>query len=249
MNRSLLANLVLVCFICTSLALMIWIWAGAEIPVSHPVEKQKNTGSMGISGFGFSTYDGASLITRVQADLFRIVPRKFGIFRMKSVNEAMLVKARFEIYLGNATQSQSVGVAGEKQGQTDDPGVFSAFGDQVNSSAKALPGMQEVGNVTRLVMDGMELAFCREQSPYLEARARSGGMDFKKEKITMRDAVLEHFPSGKKIFSETIIWDDDARVFKIPGRYEAHTPKGRAKGRGITVDLDFHVDKIPVGNG
>jgi hypothetical protein len=108
--------------------------------------------------------------------------------------------------------------------------------------------MKGVGNITRAVMDGMELAFYRRKSPYIQVVAQKGEMDFKKKEIRMEQALLEHLPSKKKIAASTIIWDDEARVFKIPGKYQVQTPQGRASGRGITVDLDFRVEKLSLGS-
>jgi hypothetical protein len=238
MTRTFAAKLVLLLIAVVIIALLYLAFRNPAIPAVPAQVEKSGSSTMSISGFGFSIYEGAALRTRVQADLFRIVPRKFGIFRMKSINEAALTKARFEIY----TDRNEVG-----QDKKRDAGVFSALGDEFNTQTRGAPGMQGVGNVTRLVMDGMELAFCREGTPYLEARASSGVMDFKKKEIRMRGAILEHLPSQKKIAGKTIFWDDRARLFKIPGRYESITSRGRRKGRGVTVDLDFRVKKMSRG--
>jgi len=151
---------------------------------------------------------------------------------VRSVNEAALSKARFEIHSDAAESGKPTG------------GILKSLGGQFTSRAQGLAGMKGVGNITRVVMDGMEMTFFRRKSPHLQVRAQKGEMDFKKKEIRMEQALLEHLPSQKKIAASTIIWDDEARVFKIPGKYQAQTPQGRASGRGITVDLDFRVEKL-----
>ena len=235
MTRSLLSKLILICLAGLILALAARIYMQSE-GVSAPAvtEEKTSTSPMTIRGFGFSTYLDDRLSTRVSADLFRIRPRKFSIFKVRSLNEAALSKARFEIHPDAAENGKPT------------EGVLESLGSQFSSRAQGLAGMKGVGNITRVVMDGMEMAFFRRKYPHLQVRAQKGEMDFKKKEIRMEQALLEHLPSQKKIAASTIIWDDEARVFKIPGKYQAQTPKGRASGRGITVDLDFRVEKLPL---
>lgn len=247
MTRALAAKLILVVIAVLVGYLLYFTIRNAAPPLVPAVVEKKASSTMSISGFGFSIYEGASLRTRVQADLFRIVPRKFGIFRMRSINEAALVKARFEIYTDCNGGTLAEGRPKGKGYENGDAGVFSALGDEFNAQTRGGSGIQGVGNVTRLLMSGLELVFYRDKIPNLEARAKNGTMEFKKKEIRMHGAVLEHIPSGKKIAGDTIVWDDDARIFKIAGSYEATTRRGKAKGRGITVDLDFHVEKMALG--
>jgi hypothetical protein len=235
MTRSLLSKLILILIagLVLALAARIYIQSQSDGQAGPAVKEESvSTSPMTIRGFGFSTYLDDRLSTRVSADLFRIRPRKFSIFKVRSLNEAALSKARFEIHSDAAESGKPTG------------GILKSLGSQFTSRAQGLAGMKGVGNITRVVMDGMELAFFRRKSPHLQVRAQKGEMDFKKKEIRMEQALLEHFPSKKKIAASMIIWDDEARLFKIPGKYQAQTPQGRASGRGITVDLDFRVEKL-----
>jgi hypothetical protein len=233
MTRSLFSKLILLFLAGLVLALAARIYIQSDGPIDPAVnESTVSTSPMTIRGFGFSTYLDDRLSTRVSADLFRIRPRKFSIFKVRSLNEAALSKARFEIHSDAAENGKAT------------EGVLESLGSQFSSRAQGLAGMKGVGNISRVVMDGMEMTFFRQKSPHLQVRAQKGEMDFKKKEIRMEQALLEHLPSQKKIAAATIIWDDEARLFKIPGKYQAQTPQGRASGRGITVDLNFRVEKL-----
>jgi hypothetical protein len=238
MTRSLLARLILICLIVVVLALTVRIATEhGKSNVPDLDDGSVSSSPMTIRGFGFSTYVDDRLSTRVSAGLFRIRPRKLGIFKVRSLNEVALSKARFEIHPDHPD--------GGGEGKSAES-VLGSIGSQFTSRTRELTGMKGVGNITRAVMDGMELAFFRQKSPRIQVRAQKGEMDFKKKEVRMEHALLEHLPSKKKIAASTIIWDDEARLFTIPGKYRAQTPGGQASGRGITVDLDFRVEKLPL---
>jgi hypothetical protein len=48
----------------------------------------------------------------------------------------------------------------------------------------------------------------------------------------------------KMIRSKTIFWDNETRLFKIPGDYICRTAEGETKGNSIAVDLDFIVTEM-----
>lgn len=233
MVRAKAAHLILILLLIVAAALAVSVFQGTSQPdLGGLSQDESSAGPMSIRGFDFATYEGDRLATRVQAGQFRVKPRKFGIFKLRSVNEVALSKARLEIHRPPEQDGKNVG-------------VLSPLGEQLGSRAQGLLGGKGVGNITRAVMDGVELVFYGGGSPHLRVSAQAGEMDFRSKEIRMREAVLEHLPSQRKIASKVIVWDEREGLFRVPGAYQATTPKGRATGRGISVDLDFRVEKLP----
>ncbi len=231
MSRSLSAKTSLILVIALSLGFIIlWGLSQRKETATPPVEKASPYPTW-IKGFNASTYEGDRLITKIEADEFKVNPRRFFIFNIKPFNEATLTNVRLEIHLYKGMSSKA--------------DLFS-FSEGVlplmNGGKKfAVKGM---GLITRGVIKGLILKIYRADRLSMVVKAGRGYIDFKKNETKMRGVSIEDVLSGRLIKSGSVIWDNKEMVFNIPGEYIAMTPKGQARGRGIKVDLDFVVSPL-----
>jgi len=161
-------------------------------------------------------------LSRVQADAFKVSPRKFWAFNIRPFNEAVLINARVELYFYKDTS----------------PGTGASLGKLMipeNKDRKSFP--KKMGLITRGVIKGLHLKIYQESKPAIIVRAGEAYIDFKKNEARLTGASLEHPVSKSRIETESIIWDNSENCFRIPGEYVLVTPKGMKWGKGIRVDI------------
>ncbi len=221
----------LILIIALSLGFILWGLSLRKETAPPPVVRKTSPYPIWLQGFTASTYEGDRLITKIEADEFKVNPRRFFIFNIKPFNEATLTNVRLDVHLYKGMSSK-----------TD---LFS-FSEGVlplmNGGKKfAVKGM---GLITRGVIKGFILKIYRADRLSMVVKAGRGYIDFKKKETKMKGVSMEDVLSGRLIKSSSAIWDDKEKVFNIPGEYIAMTPKGQARGRGIKVDLDFVVSPL-----
>lgn len=231
MSRPLPVKTSLILVIALALGLIFWGLSQRKETATPPVVRKTSPYPIWIQGFTASTYKGNRLITKIEADEFKVNPRRFFVFNIKPLNEATLTNVRLEIHI--------------YMGMSSKADLFS-FGEGVlplmNGGKKfAVNGM---GLITRGVIKGLILKIYRADSLSIVVKASRGYIDFKKKETKMQGVSLEDVVSGRLIKSSSVIWDDTEKAFKVPGEYIAMTPEGRARGRGIKVDLNFVVTPL-----
>ncbi len=210
---------------------IIWGLMQKEPPPSS-IEQKSFPYPIKIEGLSYSTYEKDRLIARIRADEFRVNPRRFWIFNIKPFNEATLINARLEVHLYENMPSEV--------------SLFS-FGKELLSLKNKKEGksaLKGMGLITRGVIKGLILKVYKTDRLSMVVKAKDAYIDFKKKKTKLLIASIEDVLSKKLIKASSIIWDNKEKVFKIPGEYMAQTPKGRASGKGIKIDLDFVVSPL-----
>jgi hypothetical protein len=224
------ASLVLV--LALSVGVTIWVWIHKKAtPQSFSSEQKHYRIPMRITGLDGSRVYGGKLFTRVRADEFKVGPRKFFIFNIRPFNEVVLTNAILEVHL---YPEMPKGV-----------GLFS-LGENILSAkdANAKTTLKGMGVLTRGVINGFILEVFKAGRPCLLVKAKKVYIDFKRKEANLIDASIKEILSQKLIKSESIIWSEKEKIFKIPGPYFTLTPRGRANGKGIKVDLDFVVSPL-----
>ena len=223
------------------LGLGVWgLWPQKEAvhqPSRVGGEKTCPTCPVVIKGITYHDVQVGRRVYSFKADEFRIHPRAIGVFLIQPIKEATLVNAFIEVYLsteGNPTQEVDLF-----------PSSFSS--SLISSSdpeAKKL-SMSGIGVITRLVFKNLHLNIYKDEKLTITVAASEAFTNLKNKETVFKGVQIEHKPSRKVISTRSATWDAREKVFKIPGEYIAVTPKGRAKGYGIKVNLDFVVAKIP----
>lgn len=212
----------------------LWGLIGSS-PVRDPAPAvvAKDIGALNISGLAYSNYSGDRLVSRLEAETLAVAPRRMGAFRIKSVNELVLRKVTFLLELDLPPE-----LAPEEN--FDQP-------DQFSLGLKNLVDIKGMGRITQVVVDGLRLDLRKSGAVHLDVAAKAGVFDLKKKELRMDEALLKS-AQGKILISSLVIWDETAKIFRVPGAYVS-TDKGREiRGEGASVDMDFNVTPIQEKN-
>ena len=231
-----------------------WLAPGEGPAVEVPGENAAGVPLPGMTDIAFNLFgQGGNVRARVLADGYTIGPARFGIFSVTPVKEALLTNARVEVYLdsrqgdeGERSFTEALGllddlfIPSEPQSSRGGGGVESAGrGTRSGTSGSGQRRSRPLPRLEHLLVD-----VYRDQVLELRIRARDGYVDRGKGTVRLAKASIEHMQKQRRIASDAIFWDQRESRFKIPGRYVADTPQGRARGRGIAVNLDFEVSRI-----
>jgi hypothetical protein len=233
MPRSLIVKGILVSILLLSFGYIIWSINQRDMSLLPSLKEETSPYLMAMEGLSYSAYDGDRLIAKIKADDFKINPRKFFVFNVKSLNEATLTNAKLEVHRYDDMPSEV---------------DFFSFAQDILSLKsghdKGKGSRKGMGFITRGVIKGLTLEVYNADKLSMVVRARGADIDFKKKETRLAKASLEDVLSRKLIQGRAVIWDSREKVFRIPGAYTILTPTGMTRGEGITVDLDFVVSAI-----
>ena len=182
-----------------------------------------------ITNFTYHQYDGDGLVTLLQADNLSVIPRKLLFFNIKSVNEVHIANARIESHFYE-----------NDRGDTAVPAVIDHLADRRNSKGNS-NNYLEIGLITRVIVKGIYMQLFKADTLMLVLSADEGHVDHTSKILYFINAVLQDPTATNRIVSNKMIWDQQDRVFKIPGKYISISDKGRSNGKGIKVDLAFTI--------
>lgn len=169
-----------------------------------------------ISGLRYKTYTNGTLMKMVEADEFRIVPRRFYVFRIKSLNEALVTNARISIF---------VPVGDHAKNKKDFPE------DPFASLLKDLTDQESVNGVTtKVTVKGIEISIYHSKVLTHHLKAASADLGVSGGQAIFYNAVLEDVALRTRSIAKKMIWDSRTKKFRIPG-----SPSGTAgaKGKGF----------------
>lgn len=169
-----------------------------------------------IKGFSVTNFSGSNLVYKIGADEFKISPRRFSIFKIRVYNQAQLINPHIQTYL---------------------------FTDQ--DRLKIFP-LKQLGTANQVLCDGFKLDIYRNGEHIFNVTAERAKTDLIKKKTSLQKVIITYLPSSEKIASRSVVWDEKAQTFFIPGTYLKETKTDRSLGKGIRIDLLFH--QIPNGD-
>ena len=212
------------------LALGIFPWPGTN---SAPVPLKAGTRNkqlpLQISEFRYTSQDENRLVHVLQAKRLVIQPRRFMVFNIKSVNEAVLDNARLEVHLYKDAMTRNTLSDYEK--------VLPFNGKKRGNHRHGAV----VGMVTRLVANGVRVDIFRDQIPAMILAAEYGLMEKKKSEAEFINAILKDSRSDQVIRSGRILWHEKRKLFVIPGSYAMSASGNYTSGESIEIDLDFNI--------
>lgn len=194
--------------------LLLKIYTTSEHNVETHFKKINQDKIFSIKGFSATNSSGGQLVYQISADELTIAPKKLGIFKIKIYNEFSMKNAHIEISLFDSK----------------DRAEFFQLG--------------QVGPVTQGISDGFELSINRNSKPLFLLTAEQAKLDTTRKKTTLLKAVLTHVPSGEKVASRSLVWEEAQQRFLIPGSFLRETPNGRRLDKSVAIDLDFHFSPL-----
>ncbi len=187
---------------------------------------------LSITGLVYDSYRNNKLATSIRAEQLQVKPRKFGIFRVRNLNEVSLKRTRFDLF-----QDSSVAAEGENQAQMS---LTAGFAEGVNG----LTGLRGMGQISRATIDSMSLNISRDGKPWLHLQARSAIFDLKKHLFDFNKARLLGPQKDFQLVTALLRWDEQQKIFHVPGDYRLITSEGIKQGSGAVVDDQFNVRPI-----
>lgn len=184
-----------------------------------------------IDGLSYKVYNNGTLVSKMEADEFKISPRKFFIFNIKSVNEAILKNVKMDIYIKDLKLKKG------KVIETDID-LLKLFFDSTTGKKTG------AGLITRALIKGIDMNIYISDVLTHKLKASTAEFMLKGKKIIFYNVTLENPLSHKLIHAAKIIWDAQEKVFKISDWYEVSSLKGKTKGKSITIDLNFNIKPI-----
>ncbi len=176
-----------------------------------------------VKGLHYKVYKNGSPASEAEIDDLRIVPRNFFVFRIKSINEAVITNARIRLY-------------DPSQKRRDDPfrSLFKEFTDQENG----------FGLITRAVVKGIDVNMYHAQKVTHHLTAAKADLMAGSNQTAFYDATIEHPSSKTVVRAAKLLWDTQERKFVVPGRYTLSGPGGDVKGEGVQIDMNFKMKQL-----
>ncbi len=223
-------NILLIFLSAIFIVTLLWATAKRETVPPERGERSRSINPASIKGISATTIRSGRVVSRIIAEELSVKPRRFYIFSIRPFNEISMTNAKLEYHLLEGTNSEA-----------GDPFSLDEHLSSLKGSAISRKGL---GVITRGVIKGLVLEIMRGKVPLLSVSSAEAKIDLKKKRTELFRTCLKDLKSGKKITSNRIIWDNGEKAFKIPGRYWAESPKGKSRGKGIRVDLDFNVSRL-----
>jgi hypothetical protein len=179
-----------------------------------------------------SYYGNGQLQSRVTADQFLVKPRQFSVFKIKSVNEAILTNTRFEIFGPPPVDTDS-----SNRLTTD--GEDGDLGTQLSDGIRGLAELKGMGRITRAVLFGMSMETFFNEKPILHLQAQHATMNISKAEMILEKAIIENHQTATRLIGKEIFWNEKQKTFKIPGEYHLQTPSGTIRGEKSIFGFDL----------
>lgn len=187
-----------------------------------------------INGLSCKVYNNGILVSKMEAEEFKIRPRKFFIFNIKSVNEAILKNVKLNVYTKNKELKESKEVT--------DIDLLNPIFDA--TTGKGTGTGTGTGLITRAIIKGIDVNIFISDVLTHKLKATTADFMLKKKRIVFYNVNLENPPSHKLINAEKIIWDAQEKVFKVYSLDKASSPKEKAKVKHFKIDLNFNIEPI-----
>jgi hypothetical protein len=200
-------------------------WGALPIRKGNEITPASNppiTDGTYVKGLHYKVHENGSLVSEAEAEDFRIVPKRFFVFRVKSVNEAVVTNARIKLFKLNDSRKDS----------KDDPfgSLLKEFGDS--------------GLIVKAVVNGIDVNIYKAEKVTHHLTAAKADLMAGANQTAFYDAAIEHPPSKTVIRTAKLLWDTEKRKFRVPGQYTASGPGGEFRGKGVQIDLNFKMERM-----
>lgn len=192
------------------------------------IDKISRYSPLTVKGLSASKCDGNRLLTYLQADEFKISPRKYFIFNVKPFNEVTFSNVRFETHYYP-----------DMHGTTG--GISFILSEDETISVKGDNNLDGFGVLTRGIVKDLVWEIFNADKLCLRVKAKKAHIDFNKNRTSLENVTLEQMSPRRTILSRKVIWNGKDQVFQIPGNYIVLTPEGKVTGKGTKINVDFVV--------
>ncbi len=176
-----------------------------KAPVDGAIKEEETL----ITDLRYKACKDGRLVARIEAEEFKIRPRRFFVFQIKSLNEAIITNAKMDLFFRR----------GVPHGSLQQEGGDGPFGALLRDLTNKESG---VGLVTKVTLKGVDISIY--DSDALTQRLRADSADLRSDtgQGTFYNATLEETSSGKFAVAAKVVWDSHKRKFKVSGDYKGH---------------------------
>jgi hypothetical protein len=205
--------------------------------IKYPGHMPPRPPPLQLTDFWYSAQDENGVLNTVEADNLVIRPRRYLVFNIKSLNEAILTRAHLQVHLRDKDNAD----VNPFDVKYEDiiPFTDSGAGSENRSRGSGF------GIVTRLLAEDLTLDVLRKASTTLVLTAERGLVENRKGEAQFINATLSDPRTGRLIRSNRILWDNKRKKFMVPGTYSLTAPRDQVRGEAISVDLDFNIKPAP----
>jgi hypothetical protein len=167
--------------------------------------KARSQRPLHIEELDYTTYVMGKAVSNVKFQQLDVRPRKFGVFRIRSVNELYLKKLRLEVLTAEQTTSDKTSK------------VEASIGEVLTGSLNGLPQMRNLGRIQQVVVEGLEVLTLASEKRQLESvvRARQAVFDVRRKELTLKHANVEFFSLKRRLTASQLIWDEREKLWVI----------------------------------
>ncbi len=175
-----------------------------KAPVDGTIKEEETC----ITGLRYKTCRNGRLVARIDAEEFKIRPRRFFVFQIKSLNEAIITNAKMDLFFRKEAPHGSLG-------QEGGDGPFGALLRDLTNKESG------VGLVTKVTLKGIDISIY--DSDVLTQRLRADSADLRSDtgQGIFYKATLEEPSIGKFTVAPKVVWDPHKKKFKAQG-YKSH---------------------------
>jgi lipopolysaccharide export system protein LptC len=172
--------------------------------------------------------DGNASLSGMTGSKLEIKPRRYFVFNIKPLNEALLIDARYRTNLSSRRLAPPSKASGEGKAPIA----------SIVTSQQRSPLLSE-GLVTRCRIDGFEWDVYQDGVLAITVTARSANMNFRARTLSLTDVSIEHPATRRVISAQSAVWHEERQQFDITDEYRVTTPQGVVSGNAIQLNLDF----------
>jgi hypothetical protein len=197
-------------------------------------DRAAKEGWLFIKGLRYKTYENGSLVARVEAQEFKIIPRRFFVFHIKSLNEAVITNAKMDLFFHGREAHNSIAEEG------NDESPFKVLFKELTRKDSG------AGLITKVTMKGIDISIY--DSGVLRRRVRAASADLINDsgRAIFYDATLEDPHMGKSVSAPKVVWDSHEKRFKVPGDHRASALRMKRDGKERLAGFNFHMGELKV---
>lgn len=183
-----------------------------------------------IKGYSMTQYAGERVV-RIEADEFKVIPKKFKVFNFKPFNEMVLKNARITTYQrpGGSGAAKSGSASGERGFSF--PRVELPKNNFNPNGIKMISGARLEGLNWLIMQDEMEFVRCRARQAYLNVM---------KSEMELEDLELENVELGRRIAAKKGSLDLKSQLVKISASAVTHAQAVQISGGSFQLDMNLN---------
>ncbi len=181
-------------------------------------------------GYSMTQYAGDRVI-RIEADEFKVIPKKFNMFNFKPFNEMVLKNSRITTYRREAESETA------KSAFADDLQGFSFPKVEMPTNNFNPNGIKMISGVQ---LDGLTWLIMKDEKEFVKCRARQAYLNVKKSELELEDLELENVELGRRIAAKKGSLDLKSKLVKVSASAVTHAHAVSISGNSVQLDLNLN---------